>query len=531
MVYTILVMSIFRKSILSLAYGLFVLLLLAPQVVGAQTAFEDPRSAAALAGGGSSLIAVEPKMDGGTVIVGSSSKIVALYRNDGAKPVNIGAISTYSSSGISASVHVNQCTGQPIDSGAVCAIVFNVKGLQPGVYRLEVLMPHDGRSKLLRSYIEGAVESTGDAVGDLVSDIESVPTEIAFESVTSSRPQVRSIVLRNVTSNKVDINEMYIEASPQSGFTLSTDCTALEAGQACLATVTWQPAQEGADSGVLVIRHNGPSAITSVPIDGTFTPVNPSEATIFPSAVPGKGLLVSSQTEIDFGGGVESASSITVSLVNVGDADLSLQDLRMASDENGVSIRTGGCRPGTILEPVEACALTLEWEPVRSGEIVDDIQIYHTGARGILVIPVRGAANQAVNKDSKAVVFNASMADEGLLRSIPKLSASDLGEDDGAVMRPAPPAKQDVSGVLDGFTVTSLAPNRAIIAGPGGSRVVFEGEEAVIGGVLWTVNIRSSSIVFTNGDQRVLLLFDKSLSSVNRVARQSTQETTTTEDN
>ena len=64
---------------------------------------------------------------------------------------------------------------------------------------------------------------------------------------------------------------------------------------------------------------------------------------------------------------------------------------------------------------------------------------------------------------------------------------------------------------------TSFAPTRAIVNGPGGSRIMFDGEEVVLGGIPWTVDIQKNGIEFTYGDQRILLLFDKSLSSGNRV--------------
>ena len=79
----------------------------------------------------------------------------------------------------------------------------------------------------------------------------------------------------------------------------------------------------------------------------------------------------------------------------------------------------------------------------------------------------------------------------------------------------------DVRGILDGYTITSYSTKRAIVSGPGGSRVVYDGEEAVIGGVLWTIVLRPSAVEFQNGQQKVLLLFDRSLSSLNLLETQS----------
>lgn len=83
------------------------------------------------------------------------------------------------------------------------------------------------------------------------------------------------------------------------------------------------------------------------------------------------------------------------------------------------------------------------------------------------------------------------------------------------------PAVSNPASVLDGLKITSFSPTRAIVAGPGGSRIVFDNEDVVLGGVPWEVNIQRNGIEFTNQGQTVLLLFDRSLSSINRVNTQS----------
>ncbi len=79
------------------------------------------------------------------------------------------------------------------------------------------------------------------------------------------------------------------------------------------------------------------------------------------------------------------------------------------------------------------------------------------------------------------------------------------------------PTVVNAASVLDGFKITSFSPSRAIINGPGGSRIVFNNEGTVLGGIEWLVMIQKNGIEFAHQDQRVLLLFDRSLSSINRV--------------
>ncbi|NQZ14388.1 MAG: hypothetical protein HRT94_06180 [Alphaproteobacteria bacterium] len=516
----------------------------------AQSAFDDPGSRDPQGNASGGLVAVNNNLDSGNVTLGSSSQVVLLFRNDGNKQVTMGAIDLYPSSNVSASIAQNQCAKDPLDSGAICAIALSVKGLQPGRFRVEMLIRHDGRSRLITSVVTGVVDSTDGSRTELINDVEAIPVDVDFGSLSESRTQVQPVVLRNVTSKKITLDSIFIDATPQSGYSLEADCDSLDSGEACIATLTWSPVQRGPATGVLVVKHDGPASVTAVPLNGSYEPAAASEADVFPEAIPGKGLLTASQSEVDFGTGIDTSSAITVSLVNVGDAPVTLTDIRMSNDKNGVEISRNGCAPGTMLDPVEACPMTLTWEPVREGDILDDIQIHHNGARGILVMPLRGTATGAVNKDSEAIFFGGEISSAPYFGGVPPLSSQDLvssapvvtqpavtgseqavdSPSEGPAVEPTPAVQEpvrvakpviDVRGALDGFRITSLAPQRAIIAGPGGSRVVFSGEETVIGGILWDVKVRSSAVQFSYGEQSVLLLFDKSLTSFNSNGGQS----------
>jgi hypothetical protein len=475
-------------------------------------AFNDPsaRGAGGAAAGGD-VIAVEPEVDGGNVSIGSTAQVVVLFRNDSGRPITTGAIQLYPSSTVSASVSLNQCSAEELPAAAVCAVAVSVKGLQPGAWRVDMLMRHSGRARLVTATLTGQVDAGEDASDRFISDIEAIPAELDFGDLTTSQPVIRGVVLRNTTSEAIDINAVYVEAADRAGYSVRTDCAHMEAGQACIVIVTWSPVLKGQATGVLLIDHTGPTKIASINLDGKFDPEATEKAETFPEAVPGKGLLVSSQDEVDFGTAIETTSAITVSLVNVGDAPLTINDVKLANGDNGLSIGKKGCAPDLVLEPVEACPLTLTWSPVREGTVIDDVQVIHDGARGVLVLPVRGGASATISQDSKAVRLGGGSVTASLAPGDDPGRDTVIRRDDSV----------DPASVLDGFIVTSLSPKRGIIAGPGGSRIVFDGEEVVIGGFLWNVNIRSSGIEFRSGSEKVLLLFDRSLSSVNRGSSQS----------
>jgi hypothetical protein len=291
--------------------------------------------------------------------------------------------------------------------------------------------------------------------------------------------------LRNVTSDPIDITDVYIQAAKQSGYSLKTNCARLRSGQACLATVTWAPNQKGPADAVMTVEHSGSTAVATVQLSGEFDPDSSETAAQFPEAVPGEGLLVASKEEIDFGSGVKNESTIAVSLVNIGDAELELTDISLAGSNNGLAIAQHGCQEGSVIKPVQACPLTINWAPVRKGSIVDDLQIAHTGARGHLILPVRGSATKAFSKDTDSIVSK-----DGKQKTIVNKAQT-----------------------LEGFNVTSHSMSSAVIKGPGGSRVVSDGREVVIGGAAWRVNIVESGVEFVSGEDSVKLLFDQSLSS------------------
>ncbi len=487
--------------------------------------FEAPGSRVS-GGGAIGLVPVNGNIDGGTIPMGASAQVVVLFRNEGARPVETGKINLYPSSNVAASISLNQCSVEPLPSGAECAVALSVKALQAGAWRLEMLMLHSGRTRLVTATVSGLVEANGDSSDKLSSDIETIPDELDFGSLASGQALVEPIVLRNITSNPISISDVFVNASAHAGFKVDADCEELQAGEACIATVTWSPQQKGPATGVFVVKHSGATGVASVSLSGDYAPDEVDEAEIFPDAVPGKGLLVSSQTEVSFGSAVSSASTIAVSLVNVGDSALTLTGIKLSGSNNGLSVSTNGCANGLVLEPIEACPLTLTWSPTRVGALLDDVQILHDGARGILIIPVRGDADDVVSQDQKAIVLTTAKPTRIIGRDDVAVSSERTNGSHPSVgqsARPEPVAMANAVGALDGLKITSFAATRAIVNGPGGSRLIYHNEQIMLGGVVWDINIQKNGIEFANGADRILLLFDRSLSSLNRIAAQSTR--------
>ncbi len=473
----------------------------------AQSAFGDPQEQ--VAEGGSGLVAVEADVDAGSIPVGSTAQVIVRFKNESARPIEFRDLKLYPSSTISADIGVNECAQEPLTGGAECAMIITVKGLQPGNWRVEMLIRHTGLSRLVTARINGSVEANDENV-NISTDIEVNPNPVDFGTLTASRPIIRSVTIRNITANTINIEEMFIDAPSQSGYDLRTDCADLSSGQACIASILWSPVIEGPSSGFLVIDHDGASGITNIPLTGEFTPDEATQANIFPSTLPGKGVLVSSETEIDFGGGINSQSAITVSLVNVGDAPLNLNMIELAGSENGLQILNTGCSSESVLEPTEACPLTISWSPTKQGGVIDDVQIRHDGARGVLVLPVRGTASEATNTNNRPIFMTQTSESSG------DVTIQDSSSSGSSTMQ------RSGQPVLDGYIVTSHSAKHAIIRGPVGSRIVADDKTTLIGGFEWQVKIVPEGVRLTSGANIVLLVFDRSLSSGSATATPAT---------
>lgn len=482
----------------------------------AQSAFDDP-GARTSSGAAGDLRPVNDKTTG-SVSLGSSTQVVVLFKNEDSKPIKVSGVSLYPSSNVTATVGENQCSEAPILPGEICASTILVKGLQAGNYRIEMLVRHNGRTKMLTATLDGAVESSGDQQQDIIGDIEVKPADIDFGTLTQSRIQLRPIVMRNVTSTPVTIKDVTINAGENSGFSVIADCGELATGAACIATIKWVPQQAGPSSAMAVINHDGPTRISTVALKGEYNPADSAAAQFFPQAIPGRGLLISSQEKIDFGSSVGQPSSMTVSLVNNGDSPLKINSIRLSGAKSGLDIAPRGCASGTVLEPIEACPLTLTLTPQREGSIFDDVQISHDGARGILVIPVRGSTVQGDGSSGGFGSGGALMTDEQLRNSVMPLSLDDITGDSGSTGGSSVQTKGALTNALNGYKITSFSKDRVILTKDGAGKILYNGRQVLLDGILVNVAIQKNVIEFTYQGERAFLHFDGSFGSLDQSA-------------
>lgn len=470
-----------------------------PFAAGAQSAFHSPDAVTQGTNTAATITAVEPIVDAGGLTPGTDNTAIVRFRNESGPPITFRDLALFPSSNVSASLVSDRCSSEPLTTGAQCAVVIAIKGVRSGAFRIEVLARHTGASRLVTATVSGSVEPFADSAS-LSTEITITPAALDLGKLEASRPILRSVTLANTTSTDITVNDLFIDAPEASGLSLQSDCRTLRAGEACIATIVWSPATPGPASGTLVVTHSGATGTATALITGEFQPATTDTAKRFPEPLPGKGLLVAGEEMIAFGDEIAARSSVTVPLVNIGDAPLALQSITLSGSQQGLALIATGCRDALVLAPTEACPLTVTWSPSKAGAVIDDVRITHTGARGVLVLPIRGIAIAAVPLDGKPVVDLTS-------------NETDAGTQSGTGTTRPEAGSPKSRPVLDGYVVTSLARTTAVVAGPGGRRIVRDGQTIRLAGRLWTVAVTGEGVALTNGPNRATLVFDRSIAS------------------
>lgn len=506
-----------RKIIWSVLLGVALVYACIPGYALAQSlGFGDPGSEKGDSGA-PDLVASNEEIEGGTLNVGSTAQIIALFQNSGSFPVNIVDVQLYPSSNVAVSIAENQCSRSPLPSKAECAIIVSAKALQAGDWRIEMLVGHNGQSRLSTATISGEIETPDEGESDFVqSDFQINPGEqLDFGTLNNRSTLVRPVTITNKTTEPIEILNVELEAAQNSGLSIRSECRILLPAEACVVSVKWEPLKTGPINGILLVKHDGASAVAQIDITGEYDPDVVSSATIYPEPIAGKGLLISSLEQVDFEEDVDSPSIITLSLINVGDDLVNLNNIELPNTDNGLSLEKMGCMLRDSLEPYEACILTVKWVPSRPGPIITDILVEHDGARGTLVVPVRGEAASAFNK-SQLAISNTGV--EGMFEIDEAVLGVDIEEEGNRSAARGGPAGRNAFNALDaaetsldGFFITSLSASRAVISGPTGSKIVTDDEKIILGGSLWTPKILEDGIELRNKTQSFLLVFDKSL--------------------
>lgn len=500
-----------RFSLLARALAFAALLSFAPGASAQFNAFKDPSDKGGGKGGSGDIAgfkAVTPTIQAGKVSVGATAFVVILFKNTGATQVKVGNVNLYPSSNVSASVTLNQCSEGSVSVDAQCAITVAVKGLTAGTWRVEALVDHDGPTRVATASMQGDVDAGSSGGKDAVRGaLETSPTTLDFGTSPGGIALVRPVTLRNITVQPVKIDDISLDVPEKSGFSQKSQCAAeLQAGESCSIIVNWQPTSKGLAQGVLTVHHSGMGGMVQIEVKGTLKPEEDKKN--YAEAIPNRGLLAADKDKIDFGASIKGESAITITLVNNGGAALTFLGMTLSGIPNGLALSDDGCAPETVLQPGEACPLTITWDPLKPGPVLDSLQIMHSGSRGVLVIPVLGTADASVTVASPAVVSApAPSSVKAAPAAVAAPKAADTGEVSDEKMFNTPSLKK----MFRDYKVTSHSETRAVLNGPDGGQVVRDGEDVIINGVKCNVTVTPEGVMLSSGDDRITLDFDPTL--------------------
>ncbi|MFB3921701.1 MAG: choice-of-anchor D domain-containing protein [Terriglobia bacterium] len=292
----------------------------------------------------------------------ASDPQTVVLTNTGNATLNI-AVNGILISGVNASdfLQTNTCgvsavTGGTILAGASCAISVSFKPTAAGT-RLASVTIIDDASNSPQSI---AVTGTGaNAPWAVVS-----PTSLSFVDtpvgVTTSTTTGANNVITLTNQGNADL--LISSIATTGDFAKSDDCgSSRTAGQSCTISVTFKPTAVGNRYGTLTINDNSSNSPQTVLLAGNG------------QAVPTVSLA---PTAITFGDQIVNTTSATqtVTLTNVGGADLAITNVAIAGTNGGDFAIVGNTCAGTFVPGSAPCTITVSFTPtaagVRTGSIV-----------------------------------------------------------------------------------------------------------------------------------------------------------------
>jgi hypothetical protein len=145
------------------------------------------------------------------------------------------------------------------------------------------------------------------------AEIEVEPTAINFGTNLLGQSTAQSVSVRNIGGAILGVNAISISGADASAFSETNNCTTVDAGESCTATVTYTASEVGAQNASLVINStDADEPSVSVTLNGT-------------GAIEDKPEINVVATGLDFGT-IEEGSSTTQTILieNVGTAPLTI---------------------------------------------------------------------------------------------------------------------------------------------------------------------------------------------------------------
>jgi len=330
-------------------------------------------------------VAVEREIQGGKVMIGETAHFVVIFKNRQATPVKVHNIQLYPSSNVDTVIALNQCSLIPLTQDAQCAVTVSVTGKQAGAWRVEMLVEHDGQSRITTATISGNIEGAENK--DKKTDIRDFymsPDELDFGNFTGGIPLSRAVSLKNNSAEDIAIKSIFLNVSEKSGFSYESLCpSVLKKDASCNIIVTWAPNLKSRARGVLTIEHSGKSGSSSIEFKGEYSP----EEQKFEDVEEGN--IEFSSNILDFGssdGSITRTKSITLSNKTL--SDISITGVRLeAVDKTGFSYNS---KCPAVLKSGGNCVIVVRWQPTTPGLSQGVFTVNHTGKTSMANFEITG---------------------------------------------------------------------------------------------------------------------------------------------
>lgn len=251
----------------------------------------------------------------------------------------------------------------------------------------------------------------------------------------------------------VQINELSLNADGNvRSRIVSDDCKTvktLPVGDKCAIALEITPTSNGPWTVELLLNHNGSGRIARAEINGS---------TLGKTEEKSEGLSISKKIAVplDFGDvqANEEKASRTMLIENDSTLPLVISSIDLISSrQDGLSIRSNGCKEGDELKSSESCPITVLWEPTMRGKIATDLIVRHSGNLGFVVVPIRGSGTK--ERDDSKINLADSGSTSGVGKFINPVSTS-------ASLMPRLPdgSAQPISSMpaLDSLPIENLSP-------------------------------------------------------------------------
>jgi hypothetical protein len=249
-----------------------------------------------------------------------------------------------------------------------------------------------GQSVSLEAHF--APETTGEATGSIVIDsnapdpnltiglsgagvlgrLSATPASASLGKVAIGETNSQTIRLNNTGNSSVTISRVNVSGSNFKIAGLNIP-TVIASGKSATFNAVFTPTATGSVTGLVSLISDAPNSPLTIPLSG--------------SGLARTSLLEASPSGLNFGTmNVDSTSSLSVTLTNRGNADVTISKLAVS----GAGFSEGGVAAGTILGPDQSTTLRVRFAPVSAGSVHGDVAVTSNATTAPVTISLSGDA-------------------------------------------------------------------------------------------------------------------------------------------